>query len=102
MDQLVSSKPMMPIATASLYSCRSPLQGRLGMDPQVLAQVQTAVCVHAHYIRCMHSHSIQHNNNNRFNNYRKSRDRHNIEVQTRNMEPEKKYIQTELIFHSIK
>lgn len=44
MDQLVSSKPMMPIAAASLYSCRSPLRGRLGMDPQVLAQVQTAAC----------------------------------------------------------
>lgn len=58
MDQLVSSKPMMPIATASLYSCRSPLPGRLGMDPQVLAQVQTAACVHAHCIRCMHTHSI--------------------------------------------
>ncbi|KAA8594709.1 hypothetical protein FQN60_011844, partial [Etheostoma spectabile] len=35
-DQLVSSKPMMPIATASLYSCRSPLRGRLGMNPQAI------------------------------------------------------------------
>lgn len=49
---------MMPIATASLYSCRSPLRGRLGMDPQVLTQVQTAACVHARYFRCMHTQSI--------------------------------------------
>ena len=30
------------------------------MDPQVLAQVQTAACVHANYIRCIHTHTHTH------------------------------------------